>query len=1022
MPYLFLKQSLPCKKNCAFSSIFFNSNVLMKEYKVSLKLNFCTKKTISTLVQNTTKNCFMKSNYLNSASLFAATLLSVSVFAQTNTTISGSVRSSASSESIPAVSILVKGTGVGTFTDDRGNFKITSTKAFPVTLVFSSVGFANKEVVVSSASDDLVVQLEPTSALGQEVVVSATRTPQRILESPVSIERMSAANIANAAVPDFYEGMRNLKGVDLTTSSLTFKTLSTRGFNGSGNLRFNQLVDGMDNQAPGLNFSVGSIVGPTELDIDNIELLPGASSALYGSGGMNGTLLMTSKNPFKYQGLSIQVKQGVNHINDPLHGAAPYYDWALRYGKTIGQKFAFKISGQYIKAQDWQANDTSNLLRTNVFSKVKAGTRQTDPNYDGINVFGDEASASMNSVSQAAVALGTSGFVQAALGLPTAPTAAQIQAFAGSAAGGAALANFLSTNASTRPFYLGSRNNVFGGQFVSRTGFNESDLVNYNAYNLKLTGGVYYKIASNVEASLTGNWGTGTSVYTGSDRYSLKNLKIGQYKAEIKAPNWFLRAYTTQENSGDSYTATTAALFINRVWKTDQNWFAEYTGNYAGARLQGVPDAQAHALARAAADKGRLIPGTGAFNAAFDKATSTSIKDGGAKFDDRTNLYHAEGQYNFSNEIKFINVLVGASYRVYHLNSHGTIFVDTTGPINISEGGGYIQLQKSFLKNVLTLTGSLRYDKNENFKGRATPRATALVKVAQNNNIRLSYQSAYRFPTAQDQYINLAAGGGTRLIGGLPQFNTFFQFNTNPSYTAESIVAYRNSVATGANPALLKTAQFQTVKPETMRSYEAGYRGLVTSKLLVDVYGYYSQYKDFIGRVAVGRGTSGVAAQAPLDLASPFTTNNYSFVINTQNDVNAIGWGASLEYQAAKGYRATLNVSSDQLNNVPADYFTQFNTPKYRFNVGLGNNNVFKNIGFNIMYRWQDKVNWEGTFAAGEIPAFGTVDAQVSYGLPKVKSVIKIGGSNILNEYYYSGFGNPRIGGIYYLSLGYNIF
>src|SRR4051794_24248702 len=184
----------------------------------------------------------------------------------------------------------------------------------------------------------------------------------------------------------------------------------------------------MDNQAPGLNFSVGSVIGANELDIDNIELLPGASSALYGSGGMNGTVLITSKSPFKYQGLSVQVKQGVNHINDPLRGAAPYYDWAMRYGKTIGKRFAFKISAQYIKAQDWQANDTSNLQRTNVFSKVKPGTRQTDPNYDGINVFGDEVSTSMNSFAQAVVFQGTSSFVQAALGLPMAPTPEQIQA------------------------------------------------------------------------------------------------------------------------------------------------------------------------------------------------------------------------------------------------------------------------------------------------------------------------------------------------------------------------------------------------------------------------------------------------------------------------------------------------------------------------------------------------------------------------------------------------------------------
>lgn len=949
-------------------------------------------------------------------SLLAAAFFSLPAIGQ-RITLSGTVKNAETQQGIPAVSVITKNGAEGTFTNENGDFKI-GVPQLPVTLQVSSIGFQPQEVTVSSASGTIQVSLLPGISLGQEVVVSATRTPQRILESPVSIERINSANIANAAVPDYYESLRNLKGVDLTTSSLTFKTISTRGFNGSGNLRLNQLVDGMDNQAPGLNFSVGSIVGPTELDVDNVEILPGASSALYGSGAMNGTVLITSKSPFKYQGLSVQIKQGINHINDSLHDPAPYYDWAMRWGKMIGQKFAFKISGQFIKAQDWEASDTRNILRTNVFSKVKPGNRQTDPNYDGINVYGDEASTSMNSFAQAVLAQAT----QLATPLVIQQISAACRCTPSPAQISAGVASFLSTNAQTQPFYLGLQNKVFGSQFASRSGYDERALVDYNAFNLKLTGGLYYKIREDVEASLLANWGTGTTVYTGADRYALKNLKMGQYKAEVKGTKWFLRAYTTQENSGDSYTATTSALFINRVWKSDQDWFAQYTGNYAGARLLGASDAQAHAAARAAADQGRLLPGSDAFKTAFNNAINTSINDGGAKFDDKTNLYQVEGQYNFSNIIKVVDVLAGASYRIYHLNSHGTIFADTTGPINISEYGAYIQLQKNLLNDVLKLTGSLRYDKNENFKGRITPRATALVRVAPNNNIRLSYQTAYRFPTVQDQYINLLTGGANRLIGGLPQFNTYFQFNTNPAYTAESVVAYRNSFAGTPNPALLQQAQFETVKPEAMNSFEVGYRGLLTSQLLLDVYGYYSHYKDFIGRVAVARGQSGDPAKAPVDLASPYTTNNYSFVVNTTNNVNAIGWGVSLQYQFGKGYMANINVSGDQLNNVPAGYFTQFNTPKLRYNIGLGNNNVVDNFGFNLVWRWQDKVNWEGTFATGDIPAFGTMDAQISYKVPTIKSVIKLGGSNIFNRYYQSSFGNPRIGAIYYVSYGYNIF
>jgi outer membrane receptor protein involved in Fe transport len=254
---------------------------------------------------------------LNSKCFFVAmaTIVTISASAQNSTTVSGSVKNAKSKELVSAVSVTVKGSSVGTFTDDKGTFRFSSIKSYPVTLVFSSVGFANKEVTLNAASSTVEVVLEPSFTLGNEVVVSASRVPERILESPVSIERVSTAAIRNTAATNYYDILTNLKGVDVVAASLTFKSVGTRGFNSSGNTRLNQIVDGMDNQAPGLNFSVGSVIGLSELDVDNMELLPGASSALYGPGGMNGTVLINSKNPFKYQGLSFQIKQGINHVD-----------------------------------------------------------------------------------------------------------------------------------------------------------------------------------------------------------------------------------------------------------------------------------------------------------------------------------------------------------------------------------------------------------------------------------------------------------------------------------------------------------------------------------------------------------------------------------------------------------------------------------------------------------------------------------------------------------------------------------
>lgn len=935
-------------------------------------------------------------------------------YGQTSSTITGNIKNSTTKENLAAISIVIKGTGAGTFTDEKGNFRLVTTQKPPFVVVISSIGYTSKEVNVDNENQPINVELDPSYALGQEIVVAASRLPERILESPVTIERVNANAIRNAPGPNYYDALGNLKGVDVTSSSYTFKTISTRGFNGSGNLRFNQLVDGMDNSAPALNFSVGNVIGLTDLDVDNMELLSGASSALYGSGGMNGTLLISSKDPFKYQGFSAQVKEGIMHVNDYRHKTSPFHNIAVRWGKKVSDKFAFKIGAEFIKADDWRADDSTNLLRNNVLSKTQPGTRASDPNYDGVNVYGDEASASMQGIAQAGI-FGPSnttlpGVIQelgALLGRP--PTQQEIVGYYAT--------NPIADHPELYAFSNGLAYDVYGTQNVSRTGYYEKDMVNYDAFNVKISGGLYYKISSDIEASLTGNWGQGTTVYTGADRYSLKNFSIGQYKLELNSTNWFFRAYTTQENSGDSYASTLASLGVNNAWSPNASWFGAYTATYSGAILGGADPATAHAAARSAADAPRYQPGSSSFNDAFKNSTTTPISDGGSQFADKSSLYQFAGQYNFSHLIKVVDVLAGASYRLYHLNSNNTIFYEPDGPIDISEYGAYVQLQKELFKDVLKLTASGRYDKNENFEGRFTPRITATITPAKDHVFRLSYQQAYRFPNNQDQWINLQTPG-TFLIGCLPVFNDLYDFSNNPVYTATSVAEYRSTL----DPSKLVPAEFKKAKPETMESYEIGYRGIVNNKFFIDAYYYFSKYKDFIARLAVARGISGNPATSIPELANPFTSQNYSFVVNSETPVKANGWGISLQYRVGKAYTLTGNVYGDQLTDVQEDLVTFFNTPKTRFNLGFSSSNAYKGVGFNVIYKWQDKIDWQGTFGSGTIPAFGTLDAQVSYNFTKQKVLLKLGGTNITNHYYRNAFGNPYIGALYYASIGYNVF
>ena len=946
-------------------------------------------------------------------------VISSVAFAQ-SVTISGAVKDRATNEVLPGVAITVKGKAQGTSSDENGKFSFTTSETLPFTIVISYLGYKPLEQTITNPVSNLLITLESQAILGQEVVIAASRTPERILESPVSIERVGVAAIREMAAPTFYDALANLKGVEMSAQSLTFKSVNTRGFNSNGNTRFNQLIDGMDNQAPGLNFSVGNIIGISELDLNNVELLPGASSALYGAGGINGTMLLTSKSPFNYQGLSFQVKSGINHVDDPLQNTQSFEDVAFRYARALGKKFAFKTNVSFLQAKDWQAGNYANFDRTG--RAVKDGDRSTDPNYDGINIYGDEVNSNMRNVAnsvqnatRAGVATATGGAIPDVIALinaslPVTATPAQIGGFLGNfpAALRPAIQNVL-------PFNIGLRAGLIPDQAVSRTGYTENLLVDYDTKSFKTSNSLHYKLSNTIEAVAQANWGSGTSVYTGSDRYSLRNFSIGQYKLELKGQDFMVRGYTTQERSGDSYISSILGSYINETSKASTTWFPQYVGNYVGARAAGAPDAQAHALARQAADLGRFQPGTPQFEAAKKRIMDTNISDPtglGAKFDDKTNLWHYEGMYNFTNAFKnAVELQVGASYRVYDLNSGGTIFDDLNREIDINEYGGFATVGKKLLNDKFKLTFAGRYDKSSNFEGRFTPRLTGVFTVAPNNNIRVSYQTGYRNPTTQNQYIDLSVGGGsTRLIGGIPEMVQKYDLYTNKPYTD---VSYRNFVASASagapNPALLEQYTFSAegVQPESVQAYELGYKGLLGPNVLIDAYGYYNQYKNFITAVEVFQGNA----------TGGFT--KFGVPVNAEGEVTSYGAALGLDYMIGK-FNLNGNVSYNEIGDLPANYINDFNTPTIRYNIGVGNREIAKNVGFNVSYRWQDSFYWTSSFASGNIDSFGTLDGQVNLKIPSIKSMIKLGGSNILNNYNVTSYGNPAMGAMYYIGFTFN--
>ena len=275
--------------------------------------------------------------------------------------ITGNVKDSETNEPLIGANISVKGKLVGAVTDGNGNFKLKLSVQPPFNILITEVGYQKQEIEVTHPGQSITINLSPKVEVMDEVVIAPTRVQENILQSPVSIEKMDREAIRSTASVNYYDALQNLKGVDMVTSAITYKQINTRGFNDTGNARFLQLVDGVDNQTPGLNFAVGNLFGASDLDVESVELIPGAASALYGPVAFNGVLMIRTKDPFKYQGLSAELKSGINHINEQYADPHELYDFSLRYAKVVNNKFAFKITGSYFSALDWYATNYTDV-------------------------------------------------------------------------------------------------------------------------------------------------------------------------------------------------------------------------------------------------------------------------------------------------------------------------------------------------------------------------------------------------------------------------------------------------------------------------------------------------------------------------------------------------------------------------------------------------------------------------------------------------------------------------------------
>ena len=898
---------------------------------------------------------------------------------------------------LPGVNVVIEGTFVGVATDADGRFALdVDFDDGPRTLVFSFTGYQSERVAVDGPTDDLAVVLEPQVLSGGDVVVSASRVEESVLEAPVTVERVNRVQLQRRPQTEIIASLDRLKGVDVSRSSMLISSLSTRGFNSAKSERLIQLIDGYDYLSPTLSLYVGNLTGIPEIDVESVEIVYGANSALYGANAFNGVVLFQSRDPFQDTGASASVRGGERGM----------VDVQARWAQRVGDRLAYKLVGTFFEADDFISTNYATL--TTVPGNYLDGQLRSpdDPRgADLVNRYGEvEVVTPATCVARAAdfSCLATAG---QALGLDA---------------------------------------NVF------TPGFTENDLVlgDYRAQAIRLNAEVGYLLTDEVKATLRAGASTGNGIYQSSNRYAFDGIAGQTLAFEVASPSWTVRAFGNDADSGDTYDLGFLGSFMNRAPYQDPQTgemtmvpvdptnpaaglrpliYAEayaqaYLGGFGAARAggAGLPDAYAAGATAAAGVFPTLADDPDRFNAARDATLANDTPGASPTFKSDGQIYNVDGQYRFD-LVEGLGASVGGNYRLTALNSQGTLYSDgPASPLSCSGGactrearddisnhefGGYLQLRASLLDDALDLSAVGRVDAFQNFDARFSPRASAVYSFGANgaHNFRASVARAFRQPAQLDQYISLDVGS-ILLLGNIGD-------------------GYEGVAISGADVGQAISIDPLTV--EQMDSFEVGYKGLLGG-LFADVSYYRSRYTDFIGtRRFYGRETGAApdlaelvpGAVRPSDPAYANRTRLLQVWTNADQEVTTQGVLASLEYRLDRAFVPAVNYTWSDIEEVDG-LILGFNTPEHKVNVGASGQ-IGRAFGYGINYRWVDDYEYAMPFAEGTIESHGVLDLQGSYDVPGLGVTLLAGGTNLTDADNLSAYGAAPVGRILYAGLRY---
>ncbi|MEL7121404.1 MAG: TonB-dependent receptor [Bacteroidota bacterium] len=927
-------------------------------------------------------------NKLGKFMLLVVMLLGFNQYINAQVKVSGIVKDA--SEAIIGATIFDPGSGNGVVTDSRGRYSIELDVNTPFQLTYSYIGYAPQTIEFDPTNgqtiwNDVNVILQDSSFNLNVIVVGASRFEERVLEAPVTIRKLSSKELQASGQLSAYEAIGNIMGVWSMGSSVALPSYNTRGFSDPGNFRFKQQIDGIDLTNP-IGLAIAGTMGASDLDISSVEVIPGASSALYGSDAFNGVLRMYTKSPFDFPEFSMQTKVGVT-VQDAA-GTNPLYEQDFRIVHLFNNKLAFKADISYRSIYDWIADDQSALIPARQFDNRDAFLAQdiNDPNgylrIDAVHRLGDEYANGIGSIGFPVTLTAPDGTVTS-LG-----------------AGELARSGITEKDMFTTADFFSNRMESFRGNFSLHYRFDEDWELSY-----------MYKHSFS-------DWLIRSSVTFPQYDYLQR-----MHHVNLKGKNLNFRVYQHKlDNFRGSFSGTNAADAIQQSIRPNDLWVADFQQRYT--ETGSLRDARIFA--------DRFMPGGSEFNKddfeAALAATSNNTDFSGLNSDvtigsqtiDFSSYINADLDYDFSSVLPF-QLLAGLNYRRFNIDSEGTFYNDGAlgfgEPIVVNQVGMYVQSTNYLLDDKLRLTLALRFDDSQDYESNFSPRVALVYNLdAQKKHfVRGSFQTGFRIPSIQEGFFRLQLTSAFTNIGSAQRSidNFVYQGRSGNQFTLQQIIEEDGR-------------GFTAVQPEKNTLYEVGYKGLLANdRLLIDLNGYFTQYQDLIIR--------------PVMAFRPGTPDFQLFAIrqNRSERVQSYGVGLNIDYKLAQNVRVGLtynwndfdsndfeatnpNIDDDQEKEAFLREL-QFNTPEHRLGIFV-NVNKFgpqDRFSFNAAWKYSSSFHYFSNFGENTIPTVNTTDMSFSVAIPELKSTVKIGGSNIFQQEYTYIYGGPLTGAIYYVSVLY---